>query len=263
MARFCPLFSSSGGNSVYIGTGNSGILVDIGRSARQTEKALSAIGVDPRSISAVFLTHEHTDHIAGLEVFTKKYKPPIYSSAGTLVSLKQRGMLKSGQISLTVDFSGTDVGDMRVTPFRTSHDAADPLGYVVDLPDGRKIGIVTDTGFVSYDILSAVTGCDLVYIESNHDIAMLKTGAYPYHLKKRILSEIGHLSNDDCDSALTKLINKGTTRFVLAHLSRENNLPSLAFESAQSALLQTGARINRDYLLSVAEPDNRQEALIL
>ncbi len=263
MARFCPLFSSSSGNCIYIGAGRGGILIDIGKSTRQTERALAQIGVDPKSLSAVFITHEHIDHIAGVEVFTKKHKLPVYSSSGTILALKKRGMLNSGQISLAVDFSGISVGEMFIVPFRTSHDAADPLGYVINTPDGRKIGVITDTGFVSYESLSAITGCDLTYIESNHDINMLKTGSYPYPLKKRILSEIGHLSNDDCDSVLTKLINKGTTRFVLAHLSRENNMPSIAFNSAEAALLQVGGRINRDYLLSVAEPENKQEVLIL
>ena len=154
MARFCPLFSSSSGNCIYIGAGSGGILIDIGRSTRQTERALAQIGADPRKISAVFITHEHIDHIAGVEVFTKKYKLPVYSSAGTLLSLKKRGILNSGQISLAVDFSGMSVGGMYVVPFRTSHDAADPLGYVINTPDGRKIGIITDTGFVSYEALA-------------------------------------------------------------------------------------------------------------
>lgn len=262
MARFCPLFSSSGGNCVYIGTGGGGILIDIGKSARRTEKALRAIDVEPKTISAVFLTHEHSDHVAGLDVFTKRYKIPVYSSTGTLVSLKERGMLNEGQRTFAVDFSGANIGDMSIIPFRTSHDAADPFGYVVNTPDDRKIAVVTDTGFISHEIISAITGCDLIYIESNHDVAMLKTSAYPYPLKKRILSEKGHLSNDDCDAALTALINKGTTRFVLAHLSRENNLPSLAFDSAETAMLQMGARLNRDYLLSVAEPENSKSIVV-
>lgn len=262
MARFCPLFSSSSGNCVYIGTGENGILIDIGRSNRQTEKALFEIGVDPKKISAVFITHEHSDHIAGLEVFTKKHKVPVYSSAGTLMSLKNKGMLNCGQITQTINFSGTGVSDMHIVPFKISHDAADPLGFVIHMPDSRKIAVVTDTGIITQDILTAISGCDLIYIESNHDEVMLKTGVYPYELKKRILSDKGHLSNDDCDTVLTKLIQKGTTRFVLAHLSRENNLPSLAFDGAETALLKAGARINRDYLLCVAEPENDREPII-
>ncbi|HZJ75536.1 MAG TPA: MBL fold metallo-hydrolase [Clostridia bacterium] len=262
MARFCPLFSSSSGNCVYIGTGENGILIDIGRSNRQTEKALSEIGVDPKKISAVFITHEHSDHIAGLEVFTKKHKVPVYSSAGTLMSLKNNGMFNCGQITQTVDFSGTSVSDMLIVPFKISHDAKEPLGFVIHMPDSRKIAVVTDTGVITQDILAAISGCDLLYIESNHDEVMLKAGAYPYQLKKRILSDRGHLSNDDCDTVLAELIDKGTTRFVLAHLSRENNLPSLAFDGAESALLKVGARINRDYLLSVAEPINNMKPII-
>lgn len=262
MARFCPLFSSSGGNCVYIGTGENGILIDVGRSNRQTEKALFEIGVDPKKISAVFVTHEHTDHIAGLEVFTKKHKVPVYSSAGTLMALKGKGMFNCGQITQTVSFSGVSISDMLIVPFKTSHDASDPLGFVIHMPDGRKTAIVTDTGVISEEILNAISGCDLIYIESNHDETMLREGSYPYQLKKRILSDKGHLSNDDCDTVLTKLIKKGSTRFVLAHLSRENNLPSLAFNGAESALLKVGARINRDYLLRVAEPENNKEPII-
>ncbi len=262
MARFCPLFSSSSGNCVYIGTGDSGVLIDIGRSTRQTEKALLEIDVDPKKISAIFITHEHTDHIAGLDVFTKRYKVPVYSSAGTLMSLKNKGLLNCGQITQTVDFVGTSVSDMLVVPFKISHDAADPLGFVIHMPDGRKIALVTDTGVITEEMLAVVTGCDLLYIESNHDEGMLKASSYPYELKKRILSDKGHLSNIDCDTALTKLIDKGTSRFVLAHLSCENNLPSLAFDGAETALLKMGARINRDYLLTVAAPVNNCEPII-
>ena len=264
MIRFCPLFSSSSGNSVYIGENNNGILIDVGRSAKQTREMLNKIGVEESAVKAVFLTHEHTDHVAGLSVFLKRNNIPVYASSGTLLSLRKKGVLTECHTDFTLDDNGLELNGMFIKPFKTSHDCADGRGYVVTGCDGSsKVAVATDTGIVTPEIINSITGCNLVYIESNHDVNMLKNGNYHFELKKRILSEYGHLSNDTCAGVLKTLVNKGTTQFVLAHLSEENNTPHLAYNTSINALLEMGALVHRDYLLKVAEPENTAKPIFV
>ncbi len=264
MLRFCPLFSSSSGNSVYIGDRSGGVLVDVGRSAKQTNAMLAGLDVDPSFIKGILLTHEHSDHICGLSVFAAKHNIPVYASAGTLLALKNKGILSAKHIDIALNQEKFEIGGLQIEPFKTSHDCADGRGYILTGSDGTtRVAIATDTGYLSTDMFSRLTGCKLVYIESNHDIAMLKSGTYPYTLQKRILSDIGHLSNDACADALRALVNKGTTHFVLAHLSRENNTPEIAFNTATAALNEMGALENRDYILRVAAPENKSGMMIV
>lgn len=263
MLKFCPLFSSSSGNSVYIGDNSGGILVDVGRSAKQTDLMLKKIGVDPTTIKGIFVTHEHSDHVNGLRVFSAKYNIPVYASTGTLKYLKEKGILTGKHIDIAVN-GHVKVADMDILPIKTCHDCADGRGYVITGCDGvTKIAIATDTGYVSPQLLSEITGCKLVYIESNHDVNMLKSGSYPYTLQKRILSQEGHLSNEDCAHTLQALVNKGTTHFVLAHLSQENNTPELAYNTTVCALREMGALENRDYILKIAEPESSDGIMII
>ena len=254
MARLYPLFSSSSGNSVFVDCGEGGVLFDVGVSAKQTQAALERAGICPEYIKAVFITHEHSDHVGGLDVFTGRYNIPVYASNGTLNALYNAKRLTKNQHTYTVAEQGTEAAGMLVVPFHTSHDAAEPVGYIVHLADGRRAAVATDTGVVTGEIARAVNGCGIVYIESNHDVAMLRSGSYDYRLKQRILSDRGHLSNDACAQTLKGLVNNGTTRIVLAHLSRENNLPDIAFETSESALREMGALLGRDYIMSVAAP---------
>lgn len=264
MLKFCPLFSSSSGNSVYIGDHDGGVLIDVGRSAKQTNTMLNNIGVDVSQIRAILLTHEHTDHVCGLSVFAAKHNIPIYAPNGTLLALKRKGTLCEKHIDITLPDTPLEIAGLQIENFKTSHDCADGRGYVVTGTDGStKIAVATDTGYVTSEILSKITGCKLVYIESNHDIAMLRSGPYPFTLQKRILSDIGHLSNDACADTLRALVNKGTTHFVLAHLSRENNTPDLAYKTATSALCEMGALESRDYILKVAEPENNETPFVI
>ena len=252
MAKFCSLFSSSRGNCTYIGTGESGILIDCGVSCKRTLETLSALGVDPARLRAVFVTHEHSDHVSGLRVFAGKFRIPVYASAGTLSAIEQSGVLNGDFPAFIVPSCGLDLDDFFIRPFPLSHDAKEPVGFSVTTSDGRRVSVATDTGIVTDEILSAVAGSDLVLLESNHDVGMVQNGTYPYATKRRILSALGHLSNDVCAETAVSLLNSGTTRFCLGHLSRDNNIPELAYQTTFSELSLAGAKEGTDYQLRVA-----------
>ena len=256
MARFCSLFSSSRGNCTYIGASDGGILIDCGVSANRIGETLSSLDVDLHSIRAIFITHEHTDHIAGLRVFASKHHIPVFASKGTIRALEYMDVCGSFSLS-AVDAQGAEAAGMFIRPFPLSHDAEQPVGYTVETADGRRIAVATDTGIVTDEILSAVSGSDLVLLESNHDVGMLQTGPYPYTVKRRILSDKGHLCNDVCAETAVRLLESGTTRFCLAHLSRDNNMPRLAYQTTYSEMQLCGATEGSDYLLRVAggEPE--------
>lgn len=255
MARFISLFSSSSGNSTYIGNSKHGILVDIGKSAKQIESKLLSFGINPETIDAIFITHGHIDHVQGVRVFASRYGTKVYASQGTLDELEEQGYINDKYDAFVMPYEGVDLGDMFVKSFRTSHDTKEPCEYSVSFSDGRRISIVTDTGIVTDEILMAIKGSDLVLLESNYDEGMLRNGPYTYQRKMRIMSEHGHLSNNDCAELCKTLVNSGTTRFVLGHISPNNNFPELAFETAKAGFNEIGAVDGVDYILSVAKKD--------
>ena len=252
MAKFCSLYSSSSGNCTYIGTSQGGILVDIGVSAKRTCEALSGIGVDPSSIAAIFITHEHNDHVNGVRVFAKKHGIKIFATEGTLIGMEEQGFLDPRIKTEVIPWSGVETAGIFVRPFATPHDSRESSGYSVVTPDGKRISVATDIGKVTDTVMNAIHGSDLVLLESNHDVGMLQNGPYPFFLKQRILSDHGHLSNENCAKTAVKLVESGTTRLVLGHLSKENNHPSLAYETTRSAMTLSGAKEGLDYLLTVA-----------
>lgn len=259
MARLCPLFSGSSGNSYYIGSRSGGVLIDCGRSARQMENMLRLCGIDPLALHAVFVTHEHTDHISGIRVFTKKYGLPVYASPGTLDAIAP-GLPGADLRPLT---GPVEAAGMTLEAFPVSHDCAQPVGYRVHTADGRSFCLATDLGYLSEPVKEALRGCDTVVLESNHDLELLRSGPYPYHLKRRILSKEGHLSNADCAAFLPELAQSGVRRFMLGHLSRENNRPQLALDAALSALTQAGLRRDVDYQLEAAPVENTQARTVI
>lgn len=253
MAELCALYSGSTGNSYFIGSKTAGVLVDIGRSARQTTNILKRCAVDPLAVSGILITHEHSDHISGLRVFASKYRIPVFASAGTLTALESMGVLDGSFPAYTID--GTlQLGAMQVSTFRTPHDCAESMGYRVRTADDRVVTVATDLGYVTPEIEASLMGADLTVIESNHDIGMLRTGPYPYALKRRILSDCGHLSNTACAELLPTLFGNGTKRFMLAHLSRENNTPDIARQTAVCGMQMAG--IEEGYILDVAPIEN-------
>jgi phosphoribosyl 1,2-cyclic phosphodiesterase len=254
MSRLFPIASSSSGNCTYIGHKSDGILVDAGISCKGIATALDLCAVDPATLRGIFITHEHIDHVQGLRVFVKKFKTPVFASTLTANAL----VSEIPEIEDCIHILDGDVclGDMRIQRFATSHDCAGSSGYVVHLDDGRKCAVCTDLGFVSEEVHQALLGCEAVLFESNHDVAMLQKGSYPPHLKNRILSDKGHLSNVSCAAELQRLVESGTTRIVLGHLSRENNLPEIARSCAVAALMDKRMVEDEDYTLYIAPPKN-------
>ena len=261
MARLSVLFSSSSGNCTYIRYGDTVILIDAGASAKRLTALLEANGVSPCLVKGIFITHEHIDHVKGVRVFADKYGIPVYANAQTRIAMSLQANsprntalfcpLSAGE---TVSFDGMDI-----TPFSTSHDAADSSGYRIRTGDGRTASYVTDLGVFSDEVFEAVKGSDTVVLESNHDPQMLRSGPYPLSLQERILSDRGHLSNEAAAAAAVRLVETGTRRLILAHLSEQNNTPLLAAQTVSSALDKAGFANGRDYLLFVAAKEDGRE----
>ncbi len=251
MARFATLCSSSKGNSTYIGTSTHGLLVDAGSSAKQLELSLQNLQLDIRSVDAIFVTHEHTDHVSGIRVLASRYEIPVYASPGTYKAMLGMDIF-SGKFPAYEMTDDVCIGDIGVHAFRTSHDARQSTGYTIDLGE-RKVGICTDTGIVTNEILRNLSDCDLVLLESNHDPDMLEFGPYPLPLRRRIKSDLGHLSNGVCAKTAEELFtNYRTKRFILGHLSQENNTPEKAYDCTKAVFDRLGVTENRDYILQVA-----------
>lgn len=249
MLRLCPLYSGSSGNCIFVENGQTRLLVDCGVSGKKIEQALLAHGIAPDSINAVLVTHEHSDHIKSVGIIHRKTGAEIYANLGTFEAFE--GSIGKYDESAVHIFEGTfSVGDIEVKPFSVPHDAADPVGYVFS--DGvRKASVCTDIGHVTEEISKKVFGSDVVLLEANHDVEMLKAGPYPYSLKERILSNRGHLSNENAGVMCKKLIEHGTKDIILGHLSMQNNNPDLAYLTVKSVLEEGGITL-ADCRLSVA-----------
>lgn len=250
--RFVPLFSGSNGNALYVEMGKTRLLVDAGVSGARVLQAMGQIGAPPEALSGILITHEHSDHIAGVGVLSRKFHLPIYATQGTWEAMAP----KIGQVDAAnarVLTAGQDfyIGDVNVTPFEIPHDAAEPVGYAF-FCGGCKLAVATDVGQVKESWLSQVEGSDLLLLEANHDVDMLKASRYPYDLKRRILGRRGHLSNEDAGSAAVKLFERGVRHIILGHLSGENNFPELAMQTVAGALLAAGIRPGGDLGLDVA-----------
>lgn len=227
--------SGSEGNSLLVSAGGTHILVDAGISARRITAALLSLGLTPGDIAGVLVTHEHSDHTAGLATLTKQYRLPLYASGGTAGALCAKIPHAADVLHLLPRQGVLTLGDVQVTVFPTSHDAAESIDFRFDC-GGAALGVLTDTGCVTPEAEQALQGVDLLVLESNHDEDWLLSGPYPYYLKQRILGNRGHLSNDAAAALAQRMASAGTRQFVLAHLSRENNTPERARQTMARAL---------------------------
>lgn len=237
--RFCALASGSSGNCIYVGNDETSVLVDAGISAKRIEEGLNNIGVSPQSISAILVTHDHSDHTSGAAVFAKRFESEVYGTEATLKCIAQAargGIPKDRYHSICAD-QGFTIGSIHVNPFRVSHDAKDPVGYTLS-SDGRKLAMATDLGVFTDYTVENLKGADALYIEANHNVNMLMMGPYPYILKQRINSSGGHLSNEDCAELVIRVQNDHLKNIVLAHISKENNFEELAYETVRVRIEQ-------------------------
>lgn len=250
--KFCSLYSGSSGNSLFVQGNETKILVDSGVSAKKITEALDSIDVNIKDINAILVTHEHIDHIRSLGTISKKYNIPIYASLGTwngieneksVIEIEEKNYFKVGE--------KFEIGELKVMPFQTSHDAMDSCGFSIEHED-KKISIATDLGEITKEVMNNLKQSKFVLLESNYEPEVLKICSYPYYLKSRIASKRGHLSNKDAGNTISNLVEYGIENVMLGHLSKESNFPELAYKSVVNELIQNGIKI-KDIELSVAD----------
>ncbi len=252
MAKAYTLFSSSGGNCFYLKDGEDEILIDVGASCKAINDSLRSLGSSLDNIKAIFITHEHSDHIKGLETICKKYNIPVFCTIASARCICAMNVPARTKIKLMEPNSTVSIGSLTVKSAKTPHDSAQSVCFRISLSCGGELGYATDIGTLTEEVVDTLCGCKYVVIESNHDKTMLKNGPYPQGLKARILGQRGHLSNEDCARFLPTLAACGCRSILLAHLSRENNTPKLAYDSAKERLGSAGYTVGEAILLDVA-----------
>lgn len=262
--ELCSIASGSSGNCIYVGSANTHVLVDTGLSGKRTESGLNSIDRTLAEMDAILITHEHSDHVKGLGVLARKYELPIYATAGTIEAVQQMQSLGTVPDDLFQEIQPDEtfsVGDLDILPFAISHDAAQPVGYRLECA-GKSVGIATDLGEYSDYTVEKLQHLDALLLEANHDVRMLQVGSYPYYLKQRILSEKGHLSNENAGQLLSRLLHDNLKAVFLGHLSRENNYDMLAYETVCAEVdgTQNDYRA-RDFYIQVAQREQVSECI--
>ena len=237
--RVSVLGSGSSGNAVVVRSGSHQVLLDAGFSCKELERRMSDVGVDPAGFSAILLTHEHTDHVCGASRFSRKWEVPVYATQGTLAAVGPR--LQSCAAATLRAERAAEIGPFVVEPFAISHDAREPVGFVIEDDLGNRIGLLSDAGSRSASVWAALRDLDVLILEANHDLDMLREGPYPWPLKQRIASDVGHLSNHEAAAGLPELLSDRLGQIVLYHLSRTNNRPALAASEIGEVLAREGS----------------------
>lgn len=256
--RMVSIASGSSGNCIYIGSDDTHILVDAGVSNKRIEQGLNEIGIRGSDLCGILITHEHSDHIKGLGILARKYGIPVYSARETIEEI--RGIKSLGDypdellhpVCHDVDFC---IGDLLVKPFGVDHDAARPLAYRVQC-ERKSVAVATDMGHYSQYIIDHLQGLDALLLESNHDVKMLEAGPYPYYLKRRILGDHGHLSNENAGRLLSCILHDNLKHIFLGHLSKENNYEELAYETVRLEITESDTPYTAaDFPITVAKRD--------
>ena len=233
--ELCSIASGSSGNCIYAGTDRCHLLIDAGISGKRVEAGLNEIGLKTSEIQGILVTHEHTDHIRGLGVLARRYGIPMYATAGTIEWILENQAIGTVDKSLFQTVKAGEefmIRDMKITPYAASHDAAEPVVY--RMQQGKRcMAVLTDLGTYDDDLIARFQGLDALLLEANHDVRMLEIGRYPYPLKRRILSDRGHLSNESSGQLLGTLLHDHFKTVLLGHLSKENNYPELAYETVR------------------------------
>ena len=264
--RFCSIASGSSGNSIYVGSEATHLLVDAGISGKRIDAGLEQLDISPRDIDGILITHEHSDHIQGLGVMARKYHIPIYATPGTLQQIRSYNFLGKidEELFRTVEADKSfSIKDLKIKPMKISHDAAQPVGYRIACGK-KKMAICTDLGFYNEYIVDCLRGLNALLIEANHDVNMLQVGPYPYPLKQRILSDRGHLSNENCGRLLCEVLHDDLNTIVLGHLSQENNMPELAFETVRMEINMSKVHYKAgDFDIRVAKRNEVSQPVII
>ncbi|MCR4923665.1 MAG: MBL fold metallo-hydrolase [Lachnospiraceae bacterium] len=266
--ELCSIASGSSGNCIYVGSDHTHLLVDVGISKKKVEEALNSMGLKPEDIHGILITHEHSDHVAGLGIMARRYGIPIYASQGTIEAVKDikaLGDIDAGLFNVIRADERFRIEDITIAPVRISHDAREPVAYRLfgdEHGDEHSVGVLTDLGRYDDYIVNAFFGVEALLIEANHDVNMLSVGKYPYALKQRILGDKGHLSNESCGRLLCELLHDNIKRIMLGHLSKENNLAELAYETVRLEIMMDKCPYKpEDFHISVAGRQERSELI--
>lgn len=239
MAEFTTLYSGSSGNCGIVRSGRKYLLIDMGKSTRITLNALKELGLAVSDCEGILITHEHSDHVKGLDTFLKHYSVPVFGGADTLDMLESRGTIPPGVDCIALENRCEDIGGFRVSAFPTSHDVP-CVGFRIQSPEGGVMAYASDLGTLTPAVHRNLTDCNLVALEANYDLQRLRWGPYPHYLKVRIESPRGHLDNRECAAKIAELIQSGTEKFCLLHLSQENNTPELALQTVKQTFAVMG-----------------------
>lgn len=264
--RLCSIASGSSGNSIYVGTDNTHILVDSGISGKKTETGLHELELSLKDINGILITHEHSDHISSLGILSRKCKVPIYGTRGTIEAVKKKKHLGKIDESLFRIIKGDEpfsIQDITIYPFNISHDAAEPVAFRME-HEKKKIAVATDIGCFNDYIITNLQGLDILFLEANHDVRMLQVGPYPYALKQRVLGNRGHLSNESSGRLLCSVLHDNLKQIILGHLSHENNLAELAYETVRVEVAMSDNRyIPEDFSILVANRSTNTQSIII